>query len=221
THLYRESICALGNGYVVTRGAGAERSADDCNRPGTYLAGGYDRLPSEAAGRMIEVEALVNWPNWLALTFRAGDGGWLDTESWTMIEQRHTLDLQRGVLVRRLRVRDPEGRVTAMRSRRLVHMERAHLAAIEWEITPENWSGPIVVRSALDATVVNAGAEGRPGATSRHLVPLVAELDGGGVIRLLVETAQSHVRMAQAARTLVFADGREVRVERQAVMLSG
>ncbi len=217
----RESICALGNGYVVTRGAGAERPADNTNRPGTYVAGGYDRLPSEAAGRMIEIEELVNWPNWLALTFRAGEGEWLDTVSWTMLEQRYTLDMQRGVLVRRLRVRDPDGRVTAMRSRRLVHMERAHLAAIEWEITPENWSGPIVVRSALDATVANAPSEGHPRVTARHLVPIVAEQEGDEVIRLLVETAQSHLRMAQAARTLVFGDGRELKVDRQAVELSG
>ncbi len=217
----RESICALGNGYVVTRGAGAERPADNTNRPGTYIAGGYDRLPSEAAGQMIEIEELVNWPNWLALTFRAGDGEWLDTVSWTMLQQRYTLDMQRGVLVRRLRVRDPEGRVTAMRSRRLVHMERAHLAAIEWEITPENWSGPIVVRSALDATVANSASEGHPGFTVRHLVPIIAEQEGDQVIRLLVETAQSHLRMAQAARTLVFGDGRELNVRRQAVELSG
>ncbi len=218
---WRESVLALGNGYLVTRGSGAERSADNSNHPGTYIAGGYDRLPGKAAGRMIEVEELVNWPNWLALTFRAGDGEWLDTVSWTILEQRYTLDMQRGVLVRRLRVRDPEGRVTAMRSRRLVHMERAHLAAIEWEITPENWSGPIVVRSALDATVSNAASERHPGFTIRHLVPIIAEQEGDQVIRLLVETAQSHLRMAQAARTLIFGDGRELNVDRQAVELSG
>jgi hypothetical protein len=33
--------------------------------PGTYLAGGYNRLETEIAGRVIENEDLVNWPNWL------------------------------------------------------------------------------------------------------------------------------------------------------------
>jgi len=217
----RESLCTVGNGYIVTRGAAAERPADSANYPGTYLAGGYDRLPSEVAGRMTESEELVNWPDWLSLSFRPADGSWLDTANWTILQQRYSLDLQRGVLVRRLRVRDPEGRVTAIRSRRLVHMERAHLAAVEWEITPENWSGPLVVRSALDGTVTNAGAGRAAGSSGRHLVPLIAECDGDGILRLLVETAQSHIRMAQAARTMVFADGHAQRVQRHALELSG
>lgn len=217
----RESLCTIGNGYIVTRGAAAERSADSDDYPGTYLAGGYDRLTSDLAGRVTESEELVNWPNWLSLTFRPVGGSWLDTTTWTILEQRHSLDLQRGVFVRRLRVRDPDGRVTTLRSRRLVHMERAHLAAIEWEVTPENWSGPLVVRSALDATVTNAGAGRVAGSSGRHLVPVLAECAGDGIIRLLVESAQSHVRMAQAARTMVFAGGHTQRVERHHVELPG
>jgi trehalose/maltose hydrolase-like predicted phosphorylase len=42
--------------------------------PGTYLAGGYNRLVSEVAGRKVENEDLVNMPNWLPLTFRIDDG---------------------------------------------------------------------------------------------------------------------------------------------------
>ena len=217
----REALCTLGNGYIATRGAVAEKPAGGPHYPGTYLAGGYDRLPTEIAGRVIENEDLVNWPNWLPLTFRPDAGSWLDTDAWTVLEQRWTLDLQRGVLVRRLRVRDPDGRITRMRSRRLVHMERAHLAAIEWEITPENWSGRVVVRSALDGTVTNAGVARYGALNGRHLTPLVAERGAGGVIQLLVQTVQSHVRMAQAARTRAFGDGHELTVDRNTVELTG
>ena len=35
----RESLCTLGNGYVATRGALAECSADEVHYPGTYAAG--------------------------------------------------------------------------------------------------------------------------------------------------------------------------------------
>lgn len=217
----REALCALGNGYIVTRGAAAERPAGGGHYPGTYLAGGYDRLVSEVADREVENEDLVNWPDWLPLTFRPGDGCWLDPDAWTILEHRYSLDMQRGVLVRRLRVRDPEGRVTAMRSRRLVHMARAHLAAIEWEITPENWSGPIVVRSALDGMVTNAGVERYAELDGRHLRPLASGDSGDGVIHLLVETVQSRIRMAQAARTRAFADGHELEVGRRTVALHG
>ena len=74
----REALCALGNGYFVTRGALPEAQADGVNYPGTYVAGLYNRLPTEIAGRTIENEDLVNLPNWLALSFQVDDGPWFD-----------------------------------------------------------------------------------------------------------------------------------------------
>lgn len=56
----REALCTLGNGYFATRGAAAESVADNIHYPGTYLAGGYNRLKTEIAGREIENEDLVN-----------------------------------------------------------------------------------------------------------------------------------------------------------------
>ncbi len=35
----RESLCTMGNGYLATRGAAAESSADGIHYPGTYAAG--------------------------------------------------------------------------------------------------------------------------------------------------------------------------------------
>ena len=40
----REALCALGNGSFATRGAAEESQADEVHYPGTYAAGGYDRL---------------------------------------------------------------------------------------------------------------------------------------------------------------------------------
>ena len=74
----RETLFAVGNGYFVTRGAAAEARADDLYYPGTYLAGGYNRLTTLIDGRPIENEDLVNLPNWLPLTFRIDDGEWFD-----------------------------------------------------------------------------------------------------------------------------------------------
>ena len=133
----REALCALGNGYFVTRGAAAERPADGVHYPGTYLAGGYDRLLSQVGDREIENEDLVNWPDWLPLTFRPADGNWMDPDAWSVLEHRYTLDMQRGVLVRRLRVREPPcaadgwctwgsrtGRLSSGRSRRRTGLVR-------------------------------------------------------------------------------------------------
>ncbi|HEY0970019.1 MAG TPA: glycosyl hydrolase family 65 protein [Gemmatimonadales bacterium] len=207
----REALCALGNGYLVTRGAAEEYAAGGAHYPGTYLAGGYDRPEGGDA-----TEELVNWPNWLPITFRPDrdDGEWFDPERWTLLQYRRTLDLQRGLLVRRMRVRDPVGRVTSLRSRRLVHMGEPHLVAIEWELTPENWSGPLVIRSALDGTVENGAAEQHGGGTEEHLVPLAAHAREDGLLELLVEARQSGLRMGLAARHRISCDARDQVVAR-------
>ena len=70
----REALCTLGNGYFATRGAGSESEADTIHYPGTYFAGGYNRLKTKIAGRIIENEDLVNLPNWLPLNFRFEGG---------------------------------------------------------------------------------------------------------------------------------------------------
>ena len=54
--------------------------ADEVHYPGTYLAGGYNRLRTDIAGRVVENEDLVNLPNWLALEFRIADEDWFDAE---------------------------------------------------------------------------------------------------------------------------------------------
>ena len=70
----RESLCTLGNGYFATRGAPPDANADGVHSPGTYLAGCYNRLVSDVAGRSVENEDLVNIPNWLPLQIKLGDG---------------------------------------------------------------------------------------------------------------------------------------------------
>ena len=37
-----------GNGYFATRGAAEEADADEIHYPGTYLAGGYNRLKARS-----------------------------------------------------------------------------------------------------------------------------------------------------------------------------
>ncbi|HXV23192.1 MAG TPA: glycosyl hydrolase family 65 protein [Alphaproteobacteria bacterium] len=211
----REALCALGNGYFATRGAAEETEADDVHYPGTYLAGGYNRLQTDIAGRQIENEDLVNLPNWLPLTFRPEDGDWLNLRRVELLEYRQELDLERGLLERRLRVRDAEGRETSLASRRLVHMGLPHLAAMQVTLRPENWSGVAVVRTALDGRVINSGVERYRQLNNKHLVSFEAGTSSEDAILLIVETNQSRLRIAEAARTRLCRDGKPLPVERQ------
>jgi trehalose/maltose hydrolase-like predicted phosphorylase/beta-phosphoglucomutase-like phosphatase (HAD superfamily) len=206
----REALCAVGNGYFVTRGALPEASADEINYPGTYVAGLYNRAETEIAGRTVVNEDLVNVPNWLPLRFRVAGGPWFDMASAEILEHRLELDLRQGTLTRRLRFEDAEGRRTGMVQRRLVSMKDQHLAALETTFVAENWSGAVQVRSGLDGRVVNAGVKRYRDLNGRHLEVLAAGEADDETIELQVETNQSHVRVALAARTRLLRDGEAV-----------
>ena len=217
----REALCTLGNGYFATRGAAAEASADDVHYPGTYMAGGYNRLGTEMAGRVIENEDLVNLPNWLVLTFRVEDGEWFDLRQVEILDYRQQLDVRQGVLFRTVRFRDADGRETTLESRRLVHMGEPHVCALDTTLTPQNWSGRVEFRSALDGTVVNSGVPRYRKLSSKHLEPLETAQVGDETIYLRVETNQSRIEIAQAARTRLYRGGKLERVDRRLVERPG
>jgi trehalose/maltose hydrolase-like predicted phosphorylase len=213
----REALCTLGNGYFATRGAAPEAAADAVHYPGTYVAGCYNRLVSRVADREVENEDLVNVPNWLPLSVRPEGGQWLDLQAQEVLGYRQELDLRRGVLTRLVRVQYPDGRVIALTQRRFVSMDDPHLAGLETTVVPENWSGSLEVRSALDGQVTNAGVERYRALDGRHLVPAEAGAAGDDLIWLQVETRTSRMRIAQAARTQVVQDGQTRSVERRTV----
>ncbi|MBE0429327.1 MAG: glycoside hydrolase family 65 protein [Thermoleophilia bacterium] len=211
----REALCALGNGFIVTRGAFEEADAFGSHYPGTYLAGGYNRLETVIGEQVLQNEDLVNWPNWLPLTFRAEEGDWFNMEAVDVLDFRYLLDVRRGLLERGVRFRDVHDREFSLATRRLVHMSSPHLAAIEWSLTPHNWSGQLEIRSALDGSVVNANVERYRDLDNQHLEACGAGYDGDDAIYLTVQTCQSHIRMTQAARTQVFDGEMHVPIHRE------
>jgi trehalose/maltose hydrolase-like predicted phosphorylase/beta-phosphoglucomutase-like phosphatase (HAD superfamily) len=217
----REALCALGNGYFVTRGALPEADADGINYPGTYAAGLYNRLVTEIAGRKVVNEDLVNLPNWLPLRFRVAGGPWFDVQHADVLDHRLELDMRHGTLVRRLWWQDAEGRRTSVVQRRFVSMKDQHLAGLATTFTAENWSGTVEVRSGLDGRVVNAGVKRYRDLNGHHLAVLGHTQVNKETVDLEVETTQSHVRVALAARTRLLRDGRVAEADRRLVSEPG
>jgi beta-phosphoglucomutase family hydrolase len=217
----REALCALGNGYFTIRAAAAWAVADDVHYPGTYFACGYNRLRTDIAGRVVENEDLVNFPNWLALGFRIADADWFDVKMVTILSYRQELDLRRGMLFRTIRCEDGQGRRTTLKERRLVSMSDMHLGALELALTAENWSAHVTVRAAIDGRVVNRGAQLYRPFNNRHLEPLASEVVGEDGVYLLVRTCQSHLHVAQAVRTRAFVDGQLRECPRQVIDAPG
>jgi alpha,alpha-trehalase len=213
----REALCTLGNGYFATRGAAAESSADGVHYPGTYVTGCYNRLQSKMDGTTIENESLVNLPNWLPVTFRFRGGDWFDVREVNLLEYRQELDLRQGMLNRLVRFTDEKGRRTRIFQRRFVSMANEHLAGLETTIVAENWSGRLSVLSALDGRVTNSGVKRYYQLNNRHLTPIEAKSINSQTVYIQMETNQSYVRVAEAARTRLIYNGERVKTKPRVV----
>ena len=213
----REALCTLGNGYFATRGAAAGVVADDIHYPGTYLAGGYNRLRTNIASRVVENEDLVNCPNWLTLKFRIAEQDWFDARTVKLLSYHQELDLRRGMLLRSVNFEDGQGRRSTLKERRLISMGGMHLGALELALTADNWSAGVTVRSAIDGRVVNAGAKLYRKFNNKHLEPLAGKVVGEDSVYLFVCTCQSNIHVAQAVRTQAFLDGQLLEVRRRVI----
>ncbi|KQX67357.1 glycosyl hydrolase family 65 protein [Streptomyces sp. Root1310] len=196
----RESLCTLGNGCFATRGALPECTADAVHYPGTYVAGCYDRLTTEVAGRSVENEDMVNLPNWLPLRFRLAGQPWLTPDTAEVPEHRQVLHLASGLLERRTRFALGEGRVLAVRQQRLVHMADPHLAALRTEFTAEGFTGDLEVEAALDGGVTNSGVARYRDLDGRHLTRLHTGSVEPDTVWLRCRTRTSDIRVGMAAR---------------------
>src|SRR5919199_4381016 len=200
----REALTSTGNGYFCTRGSLAWSEADEVRYPGTYTHGGYNRETTIMAGVPVLNEDLVNLPNWLLLEFRIEGEEAIGVNNVEILSYRQEYDVRNALLKRNQRFRDRAGRETTVETQRFVSMADMHQAAMEWKITPENWSGKVEMISALDGRVTNRGVARYRQLEGRHLDPVFPRTFGPEIIALRVRTRQSVIYIAEAARTRVF-----------------
>jgi trehalose/maltose hydrolase-like predicted phosphorylase len=210
----REALTSTGNGYFCARGTAEWEESDAVHYAGTYAHGLYNRETTIMGGRPVLNEDLVNLPNWLVLKLKIDGEEAVRLGNVELLDYRHEYDIGLAMVIRELRFRDRAGRETALLSRRFVSMAHSHQAAIEWTITPENWSGEVEIVSALDGRVTNGGVARYHQLEGRHLDPVSPRTFGPEVIALQVETRQSNIYIAEAARTRVFGAGRQREVGR-------
>ncbi|MGW1001935.1 glycoside hydrolase family 65 protein [Streptomyces sp. NPDC002520] len=202
----RESLCTLGNGRFATRGALPECVADGVHYPGTYVAGCYDRLTSEIAGRRVENEDMVNLPNWLPLRLRPADDDWLTPDTASVDLHHLALHLDPGVLERRTRYRLAAGGTLLVRQLRLVHMADPHLAALRTDLTAEGSACDLEVEAALDGTVTNSGVSRYRDLDGRHLTHVETGTAAPGTTWLRCRTRNSDIRIGLASRLTTHVD---------------
>lgn len=208
----RESLLTVGNGYLGTRGASEETLASDTNYPGTYIAGLYNRLISKVADKDIENEDFVNIPNWLFITFRIENGDWFDINKTKIVSINRSLNFSNGCLSKEMVIEDKNGRQTKISSLRIACMANPHLAALQYKITPLNYSGEIEVKSEIDGNIINDGVARYRDLNQKHL-HTVGQGTENGIAWLVVKTIQSEIEIAQATKHFAFKNGSKLKAE--------
>ena len=93
-------------------------------------------------------------------------------------------------------------------------MASPHCAALQVKLLPENWTGRLWVRSALDGTVTNQGVKRYSQLKGQHLeIIQTADIDDDKIL-MQARTVQSRREIALAARTRLTRNGKPLMVAR-------
>ena len=206
----RETLCTLGNGYFGTRGAPSESFASELHYPGTYLAGVFNKLETEIADHKISNEDMVNCPNWTFVTFKIGNGEWFKLSTQTILSEKQELNMHKGTLTKKMHVKSKKGLKTFVETTRIVHMGNPHVGALQYTITPDNYSDHISIRTMLDGSVRNTGVKRYRQLRSKHLKSHKSgNFDTNGIY-LITQTSQSKIKIVEASKIRIFQNRKEI-----------
>ncbi len=198
----REALTSTGNGYMGVRGAFESCSQSAHHYPGTYLAGIFNKLPSEVHGQTVVNNDMVNCPNWLHLEFRIGNGQFLNPMEQKVLSYTQNLDLRRALMEREVVIQDALGWITRIKTQRFCSMANPHLAALRYTIEPVNYAADVEIRSAIDGRVQNKGVARYGSLASDHLEHVDHGKEGESLF-LHVRTNHSRYDLVTYARTRI------------------
>ena len=212
----RETLTAVGNGYLGTRGAYESEEASNSYYPGTYNSGIFNKTPSMVHDREIWNNDFVNCPNWLPVEFKIGSGEFVSPLSMEILSYCQRLNMREGVMVRDMVVKDQVGRITRIASKRIASMADPNICALKFDLTPLNYSAKITFRSSIDGNVINGGVARYMSLNTQHINRVAGGKAGDGVF-LHVETSHSRYQVVMAAKTTVIENGKPLTVVKDVI----
>jgi len=152
-----ESIFSLGNGRTGQR-ANFEEQFSGESLQGSYIAGVYypdkTRVGWWKNGYPEYFAKVLNAPNWIGIDISI-DGEVLDLAKCEVNDFVRTLDMKEGILERSFSARLVSGKEVRVSTRRFCSMANDELGAIEYSLTPLNFSGKLTLTPYIDGEIVN------------------------------------------------------------------
>lgn len=157
-NLLRETLFALGNGHIGTRGSHDEvwLGEAEASMEGTYVNGFYDteaiRYPENAYGFARTNEFMLNLPNAKGIEITV-DGERFNLTHGTILSYERSLDFREGVLVRTVEWQSSSGRRVSIVSKRLVSLSRSAVLAQSVAVTPLDADATVEFVATINSTV--------------------------------------------------------------------
>lgn len=162
-----ETLFALGNGYIGTRGNFEEdyTGTVGAGLEGTYINGFYEseviKYAEAAYGYAEKSQTMLNVTDYKIIKL------FIQDEEFNMlkgevINYKRTLSFKEGILKRTLIWRSPKGKEIQICTRRLISFNNKYIGVINYEVTPLNFNGEITLISSLDGDVTNLISEDDP-----------------------------------------------------------
>ncbi|MEI7694056.1 MAG: beta-phosphoglucomutase family hydrolase [Chlorobium sp.] len=212
----RETLTAVGNGYLGVRGAYEGSSCSAHHYPGTYLAGIFNRVPSLVHDQTVYNNDFVNTPNWLPIEFRIGGGEFISPLEQKILSYRQNLNFHNGLMDRDIVIQDNLGRITSISSRRFASMDDPHRCAMKFTLKPVNYSATIEFRSSIDGRVQNKNVARYSELASDHLEH-VESFSEDDILMLHVRTNTSHYDIVTGIKTRILCHGKPASVQRSVI----
>jgi alpha,alpha-trehalose phosphorylase len=160
TNYRNETIFALANGYIGIRGTFEEGYSGPKNTSfnGTYINGFYEIhdivYPEGGYGFAKIGQTMLNVADSKIIKLYV-DGEQFDLLQGKILFYERVLDMKKGFVERKVKWESPTGKVLEVKIKRIVSLNRQHLAAISFTVEPVNFSGKIRFISAIDGNVSN------------------------------------------------------------------
>ncbi|SES89533.1 alpha,alpha-trehalose phosphorylase [Natronincola peptidivorans] len=206
TNFVDETIFALGNGYIGTRGRLEEgyRGSKSSGKHGTYINGFYESYPihygEKAYGYAKNNQVMVNVADATMLKISMEDET-LDLLKGKLLEYERVLDMRAGILYRNYLWESPKGRRLKVEFKKVVSLVHKHLLAVDLKIIPLNFSGEICVTSVLEGLTDNVREENDPRVGSKlqkDALRTTETLTKNGFYGLIQQTENTDMKLVAA-----------------------
>lgn len=204
-----ETLFHNANGYIGIRYDFEEGYPEGFSFvPSQYINGFYDFTPAvqpeKLYGLVNEKQTMLNIANTQTIKL------FIDNEpfsmfSGTVLRSRLSLDMNKGITVRNVVWRSPQGKELELTVTRMASFHQLSLFTIQYEVVPLNFSGQVTIKSGHNGEVVNYVDPEDPRMACEpfeYLTPVLSEIKEG-VSYITSVTARSGLEVCTAVKNVL------------------